>query len=456
MASQVEPAQLSALTCEARRIAPPPVAAVLRRLASPRLLWSGPAEQTVLGSGAAAVIHATGTDRFTAVQAHLDALWEALEFDGDPRARPRALGGFGFRAETTDAPEWQAFAPAQIVVPQLQVTWADGRAWVTRTHAGQQRAGNDLDAIAKAIETIDADGRSPHPVVGSQHRAPVRAEWEAAIEEVLRRLDGGELDKLVLAQRLRAELDIAPDGAGVLQRLTDRYPRCYRFLIEPVPGTAAGGLGASGRRPPRVVGASPERLLTHRAGTVETDALAGTTMRGETAALDEWLATELLADAKNSLEHDVVVETIAGRLEPYLETVAVDDRRIRRLDTVQHLWTPITGAAVTDTCVLEMVEALHPTPAVGGIPSDEARQMIRRIEPFDRGWYAGPVGWVDAAGDGSFAVAIRSAILEDTVAHCYAGVGLVATSEPSVEWEETQMKFRPMLDALDPSGVSRW
>jgi len=456
MASQVEPAQLSALTCESRRIDPPPVAGVLRRVASPRLLWAGPAEQTLLGSGAAVVIHATGPDRFSGVQAHLDGLWEALVYDGDHRARPRAMGGFGFRADTTDAPEWQAFAPAQVVVPQLQVTWADGRAWVTQTHVGEQHETNDLDAIAKAIAAIDADGRSQHPVVRSQHRSPARTEWEASVREVLRRIDGGELDKLVLAQRIRAELDRAPDGAGVLQRLTDRYPRCYRFLIEPVAGTAKGGLDATGRRPPRLVGASPERLITHRAETVETDALAGTTMRGETAALDEWLATELLADAKNSLEHEVVVETIAGRLEPYLEAVAVDDRRIRRLDTVQHLWTPITGAAVSDARVLDMVEALHPTPAVGGIPSDEAQQMIQGTEPFDRGWYAGPIGWVDAAGEGSFAVAIRSAILEAAVAHCYAGVGLVATSEPSVEWEETQLKFRPMLEALDPSGVSRW
>jgi menaquinone-specific isochorismate synthase len=456
MVSQVDPAQLQEVTCETVRIDPPPVAPVVRRLASPRVVWAGPAEQAVVGSGAAVVVHAAGADRFTEVQSQLTPVWDALAFDGEPAARPRALGGFGFLPDASSAPEWQAFPPAQLVIPQLQVSWEAETAWVTQTRVDDHAAVSDLRAVAAAIEAIGAEDTGAAPRIIAQTRTPERRSWEGAVGQLLAQIDAGTLEKLVLAQRLRTELDASPDGAGVLQRLTDRYPRCYRFLIEPVPGSCVGGLGAPTRRPPRLMGASPERLIAHRDGTVETDALAGTTARGDTAALDEWLATELLADAKNSVEHEVVVETLSARLAPFLRSVSVDDRRIRRLDTVQHLWTPISGEAAPATTVLDVVAALHPTPAVGGIPPARAQREIRRAEPFDRGWYAGPVGWVDAAGEGTFAVAIRSAAVEGAIAHCYAGVGLVASSDPAMEWEETQLKFRPMLEALDPAGVSRW
>jgi menaquinone-specific isochorismate synthase len=456
MASQVDPAQLAAVTCQSVRIDPPPVAAVLRRLSSPRVLWSGPAEQTVVGSGAAVVVHATGDDRFTTVQSHLGAVWDALAFDGDARARPRALGGFGFLPTASAAPEWQTFPPAQFVIPELQVSWEGDAAWVTRTQVGSSQQADDLSAVAAAIAAIGTEPIADAATIVGRSHTPARSAWERTVDAVLAQIDAGRLEKLVLAQRLRAELETAVDGAGVLQRLTDRYPRCYRFLIEPVPATAVGGLGASGARPPRFVGASPERLIAHRDGTIETDALAGTTTRGDTAALDEWLATELLADAKNSVEHAVVVETLTAQLAPFLADVTVEDRRIRRLDTIQHLWTPISGPAAAETTVLDVVDALHPTPAVGGLPPAPAQAEIEAAEPFDRGWYAGPVGWVDAEGEGTFAVAIRSAALDGPVAHCYAGVGLVGPSDPAMEWEETQLKFRPMLEALDPTVVSRW
>jgi menaquinone-specific isochorismate synthase len=456
MASQVDPEELSVVTCQSERIDPPRVAAVVRRLASPRVVWAAPGEPTVVGSGAAVVIHATGADRFTAVQGHLDAIWEVLEFDGESQARPRALGGFGFLPTATSAREWQRFPPAQFVIPQLQVTWEGDAAWVTRTRVDAVPLADDLSAVAAAIEAVGVDTAPGSTTIVEQTRVPGRSSWTAAVEAVLREITAGRLEKLVLAQRLRADLETAPDGAEVLQRLTDRYPRCHRFLIEPVPATSVGGLGASSARPPRFVGASPERLIAHRDGTVETDALAGTTARGDTAALDEWLATELLADAKNSVEHEVVVETLTTQLAPFLTSLTVEDRRIRRLDTIQHLWTPISGVAAAETTVLDVVAALHPTPAVGGIPPARAQREIDAAEPFDRGWYAGPVGWVDTDGEGTFAVAIRSAALEGRVAHCYAGVGLVGSSDPAMEWEETQLKFRPMLEALDPAGVSRW
>lgn len=171
--------------------------------------------------------------------------------------------------------------------------------------------------------------------------------------------------------------------------------------------------------------------------------------RGDTDDEDEWLANELLGSEKDNHEHELVAETIREQLAPLSAEIRVGDRGIRKLATVQHLWTPIDATLERDEHVLSLVDALHPTPAVGGLPPEAALDVIRDTEPFDRGWYAAPVGWFDADGDGSFAVALRSAIVEETLATLFAGVGLVADSDPDAEWDEVQLKYRPILDELE-------
>ncbi|OYR89092.1 isochorismate synthase, partial [Halorubrum sp. E3] len=178
-------------------------------------------------------------------------------------------------------------------------------------------------------------------------------------------------------------------------------------------------------------------------------ARAGTTGRGETPAEDEWLAQELLDDEKNVHEHELVADTVREQLEPFAASISAGERRVRRLATVQHLHTPITAELDADRHVLDLVEALHPTPAVGGLPPDRALATIRETEPFDRGWYAAPVGWIDAAGNGAFAVAIRSAVTTARRTTLFAGVGIVADSDPDREWDEVQLKYRPILDELE-------
>ncbi|MFB6255143.1 MAG: isochorismate synthase MenF, partial [Haloplanus sp.] len=218
------------------------------------------------------------------------------------------------------------------------------------------------------------------------------------------------------------------------------YPDCYRFLIEPT---------ADGAERPSFFGATPERLVSRRGRTVTTGALAGTTGRGDTPAEDDWLADELLRDEKNVHEHELVAETIREQLAPFASSISAGQRRVRRLETVQHLFTPITATLDRDTHVLDLVEALHPTPAVGGLPPERALATIRETEPFDRGWYAAPVGWFDAAGNGTFAVAIRSALAREAETTLFAGVGVVADSDPEREWDEVQLKYRPILDELE-------
>jgi len=195
------------------------------------------------------------------------------------------------------------------------------------------------------------------------------------------------------------------------------------------------------------LGATPERLVTLDDDRVQTVALAGSVGRGDTPEEDAELAARLRDSEKLRHEQRLVTDTIAAQLGAFGE-VSVGERGVRKLSNIQHLNTPITADVSEDTHVLDVAEALHPTPAVGGLPPDAALDVIRETETFDRGWYAAPVGWFDGDGDGTFAVGLRSAVARDRAVTMFAGNGIVADSDPSEEWEEVQLKYQPVLDEL--------
>jgi menaquinone-specific isochorismate synthase len=324
------------------------------------------------------------------------------------------------------------------------VTYADNGTWLTASAVGPDAT---VEAVEARLETerdrlaaLEAEPMGPRPGIRSRTRTTAVEDWRAGVEAAIDRIRAGDLRKVVLAQALDVDLGAPLSLPDTLVRLDEKYPDCHRFLVEPAGGTQS------------FFGATPERLVSVRGRTVETGALAGTTGRGETPAEDEWLARELMESEKNVHEHDLVAETIGHQLDPFAASVATGERRVRRLATVQHLWTPITAELDRDYHVLDLVEALHPTPAVGGLPPDEALSTIRETEPFDRGWYAAPVGWIDAAGYGTFAVALRSAVAAERRVTLFAGVGIVADSDPDREWDEVQLKYRPILDELERDG----
>ena len=152
---------------------------------------------------------------------------------------------------------------------------------------------------------------------------------------------------------------------------------------------------------------------------------------------------------KDRFEHRLVVDDVVDRLRPFVDDVAVPDSpSLKRMATVQHLSTPVAGTLVHPTHVLALADALHPTPAVGGTPRQQSMAFIDKVEGFDRGWYAGGVGWVDGIGDGEFAIALRCGLLEGPQAHVFAGAGIVADSDPDAELLETRLKLRPLLELL--------
>jgi menaquinone-specific isochorismate synthase len=433
------------------------------RVAEPRVVWRTPESGYVAACGVTATCETNGPDRFASVRERAHELFTTLEtgpgfdpdadFDPDPdldadsgssdidtdadvpyAARPRLFGGFSFFSDAHESP-WQAVPDARFVLPAVQLVSTAEGTWLTVTgdrSTINSRLSDWRDRLASASEP----GAGKSPAISHVERTTSRAAWYDQVETALSRIDGGSLRKVVLAQSLSATLDESIEVPEALSRLAGSYPECFVFSV-PVDGGSRDFFGAT-----------PERLVSVRGREVETGALAGSVERGETDAVDARLARQLTESEKNDHEHALVANAVREQLAPLSRSVSVGDRTVRKLATVQHLFTPIEADLAGNEHVLSLVEALHPTPAVGGLPPDAAAETIREIETFDRGWYAAPVGWFDAAGDGTFAVAIRSAVAESETATLFAGNGIVAGSDPAEEWEEVQLKYRPVLDAL--------
>lgn len=404
---------------------------------APRLHWAAPDGLEFVGAGEAVRLSARGPDRFETVQRRARALFEDAETVGNP-ARPRLFGGASFHDDHAPKPPWEGFAPTAFVLPRAQVVRSDEATFLTvvRVDGDESSLDADVDRIAAQLAELPAmrpAGDAPG-VVASQ-RTTTMAEWTAQVEAALDRIEAGDLRKVVLAVALAVTLDrevVVPD---VLERLRRSYPDCYRFLVEP---TEEAGF----------FGVPPERLVKLDGRHAETEALAGSVARGNTPEADAELAESLLDSEKLQREQGMVTDAVEERLAP-LGTVTVGEQGVRKLANIQHLQTPISADLDADSHVLELVEALHPTPAVGGLPPEEAERTIRETEGFERGWYASPVGWFDAAGDGEFAVGIRSAVAGGRRATLFAGNGIVTDSDPAAEWEEISLKYEPILDELE-------
>ncbi|MFT4885499.1 MAG: menaquinone-specific isochorismate synthase [Natronomonas sp.] len=438
---EASPSSAGLVSRSMRLPAAPQPKAALAAAEAPRTFWAAPDEATVVGSGAAATITADGPDRFRTIRESASELFAVGDVHaGALAARPRFFGGFAFHDEHNGDDAWAGYPGAEFVLPRIQLTYTDDGPWLTvnAVDAAPEAVEDRLETAAEELSSRPTnDERTDPPGVRARERTTSKAEWRESVTAATDRIEAGELRKVVLAQALETSLKRPVSLPDVLDRLGETYPDCFRFLFEPADGSAG------------FFGATPEQLVGLRGRTVETDALAGTTGRGDTPEEDEWLAEELLADDKNVHEHELVADAIRDQLAPYAAAIQAGQRRIRRLATVQHIETPITAELAADKHVLTLVEALHPTPAVGGLPPNEALRTIRDTEPFERGWYAAPVGWFDAAGYGSFSVAIRSAVARGDVATLFAGVGIVADSDPDREWDEVQLKYRPILDELE-------
>ena len=411
-----------------------------------RFLWEHPSEWfSLVGVGVAARIAAQGPDRFPLVAQR----WRELaaravtETLGPlPFSTPIAVGGFTFDPNRERGREWESFPDALLLVPRFLFASDADSSWLTVSAVAtpECRPGDVAASLSAELREILRGGTRVHEeapwgeVTLEDEVGPGR--WRAAVGGALREIRDGTIEKVVLARRVTARGERPIDAAAALRRLREGYPQCTVF--------------AFARGDACFLGATPERLVRLEGRAVRAGPLAGSAARGATEDEDRRLGDALLANGKERHEHGLVVRAFRDALAPLCVRLSVPETpAILRMPNVQHLHTPIEGTLGGAASILELVGRLHPTPAAGGLPRDAALSFIRRYESFDRGWYAGPVGWVDGRGDGEFAVAIRSALLRGNEALLYAGCGIVAGSEPEREYAESCLKLRPMLWALN-------
>ncbi|HEY0936929.1 MAG TPA: isochorismate synthase [Trebonia sp.] len=361
-----------------------------------------------------------GADRFTAAEKWVREITDSADIDDAVGRRGSGLVAFGTFTfdDTSDG--------SALIVPRA-VLGRDGtgNAWLTTiTPAGERPWTASASAFAPALPPGDIrwhDGSLSAP------------EWMQAVGEAVHRITHSpSLRKVVLARDLHASADRPVDARVLLRRLAARYPGCYTFSCD------------------GMVGATPELLIRKDGWEVSSLVLAGTAPRGATPAQDSELARGLLGSAKENEEHEYAAASLRDTLAPLCAAMYIAPRpELIRLANVQHLGTRVRGTLSAAKSALSLLAAVHPTAAVGGTPTAEAVEAIRELESMDRERYAGPVGWIDADGNGEWGIALRCAQLDGSRARLFAGCGIVAGSDPEAELAETESKFRPMRTALE-------
>jgi menaquinone-specific isochorismate synthase len=391
-------------------------------------------------------------DRFeeVATSAHALALEPFIPESTARAPRVRYYGGFSFRPDHVATGVWQDFPGWLFHVPVFELEGeGSGDAWLrVRTladpGAGQEtfvRLRRRAEALRAELTALGDGATRAAARVAGRGAATDRAGWEEAVRTSLAAIRGGRVSKAVLARTLDIELDGVIDPVDLVSHLSSVNRGSYVFLFEPTPGSA-------------IVGAAPETVATLRDGVFHATAVAGSIRRGETAREQAELAARLLASEKDRVEQRIALDDMVARLGTVAHQIRTDPQpHVLTLARIQHLETEIRASVPPDVGVLDLLRLLHPTPAVCGLPRDAAMAFLGEEEPFERGWYAGPVGFFDAEGNGIFVPALRMGVATGSGWRLFAGAGIVEGSVPALEWEETAIKFEPMLEALAAGGA---
>jgi isochorismate synthase len=398
---------------------------------------------SIASLGCAYAIENHGAGRFR----RSEARWQALSAEAvaDPPSGPPGsglivTGGFAFADDGTAAPHWHGFAPASLIVPEVALARRGEEVWCTLTAAVS--AG---DLVADLLARLDARlaelREDPLPLLDPHltERARIGGalaveHYESAVARAVELIRAGEFAKIVLAREVEVHAPEPHNVAAVFGVLRSAFAGCFVLAI--------------GRGESALIAASPELLIRREGLRASTMALAGSTGRSADPAVDDHLGERMLRSDKDRQEHAIVAERIERELRPHaLWVTRPDEPSVVRIANIQHLATPIRAQLARPISAIELAGLLHPTPAVGGEPA-VAIERIAPLEGIDRGWYAGPVGWSDTNGDGEFCVALRCALIEGKLARAYAGVGVVADSDPAAELAETETKLSALLPVL--------
>ena len=427
-------------------IDPSAVVATSRRPGEPWFCFEQPERDgaAVAALGAVRILEAHGRDRFV----ELARRWRQLVAEAvtdEPQPSPGAgliaVGGFGFAPEASRSPGWAGYAPASLTVPAVSL--ARHGANVTMTINLDVAPDDTVDGLLERVDRrLSELHRGPLPLLDPAPTGPLEvrsvmppSHYEDAVSRAVQRIRAGELEKIVLAREVEVRAPIDHDPGAVIGVLREAFRACYVFAV--------------GRGPATFIGASPELLIRREGQRASTVALAGSIGRSADPAVDDHLGERLLRSDKDREENAIVARRIARALRPHAVWVAApDEPGLVRVANIQHLARAIRAQLTAPIDAVELAGLLHPTPAVGGEPWTVAEPLIPALEGFDRGWYAGPVGWTDAVGDGEFCVALRCALLRGQQASCYAGCGIVRDSDPAAELAESEVKLEALLPVL--------
>jgi salicylate biosynthesis isochorismate synthase len=423
-------------------IADPCAAVFASRLAADRwFAWEQPDRGFALAAlGSAAEVVSRGPGRFDDLSAECARIGRGRSADEPENlpagAGPVWVGGFAFDADGGGSPHWSSFPPALMVLPELSMARVDGTTYLTLSALADDGAAERVGRRLAGLRESELPLLDPHPSGETTIRSVAPpGRYEEAVAEAVERIRGGELEKIVLAREVTVEAPAAHEPAALFGALRELFPSCFCFCA----GSPEGAF----------IGASPELLVRRRGATAATVALAGSTRRSADPAVDDHLGEQLLQSAKDRTEQRIVARRIERALRRRAVWVHAESEPVLiKVANIQHLATPIGAQLADPASAIELAGILHPTPAVGAEPSDRGLAAIGALERLDRGWYAGPVGWMDAAEDGEFCVALRSALLRDRTAHLYAGAGIVADSDPAAELAETEIKLGALLPLL--------
>jgi menaquinone-specific isochorismate synthase len=370
------------------------------------------------------------SQRASEVRAHLLCNSEDHVF----RDMPYLFGGVSFFPEISD-PIWEDFGTSFWFVPRIILLQnREGLFCSFQVIIDTETTDNNLSLFGKYLDLLYRDTDVPiaeeAALIESDLPAAENQEiWKESVRAAIGQIESKKIRKIVLSRRIILDILKQPDTIGILRTLSKRFPNCYSFIFK------------SGESV--FIGASPEKLISVKEDMAFCHAIAGSIRRGNTSDEDKQLEKQLLTSGKNLSEHNFVIEHIRSALEPFCRSVAVDSHRtIKKLSNIQHIYTGIEGKLANNGSLFDLLNVLHPTPAVGGIPVKESMDMIKQLESYDRGWYAGFLGWITPEWSGEFFVSIRSALLKNDKLYAFAGSGIVVDSDPGAEYEETETKLQ--------------
>ena len=405
-----------------------PLEWVRRQNAGDRFFWSSRDHgDRVAGVGSAAIVESSGRTDYGALRRKVQRVL-ARSASGT-----RFFGGIRFDDTDDRAIEWRTFPTYRFVVPRFEIRTVGEDSIV----ACNVSPSDDYDAVLDEIDALRGGQQAAAalPAFVGRSNLPDRVDWKHAVEWALSAFSSTALAKVVLGRRVRLSFDGDLDAFEVIARLRSITPSCYHFIFS--------------THESAFIGASPEMLFRQVGSSIRSEAVAGTAPRGETEGADLQLSRRLLLSEKDQREHEYVRQSIKEGLNSLTRVLHVDTTASdMKLAQGRHLRSSVDGVLAEGVDAVDLLRALHPTPAVGGHPHEDAMEAIRHIETFDRGWYAGPIGWI-ADGASEFAVGIRSGLCHGPTLDVFSGAGIVCGSDPDLEWMEIEQKIGDFIRALE-------